>query len=197
MPRPVIIAICGKSASGKDTLARALARLIGSRSHMIVSTTSRPPRRNEVDGIDYHFIDKDSNRLTKQARDNTKDYLEWCYFRGWFYGTKKEEILLDKINIGVFNPAGIKSLLQYQYDYDIYIILCQEYFPTRVKRSIKRDGFSLEIFRRLIVDYFDFESILSLLGECRHPFLPYGSVCLFKNPVDVVEYYRNETNILG
>lgn len=189
MSKPVIIAICGKSASSKDTLARALGRLIGYQSHLIVSSTSRPPRRSEVDGVDYHFIEKDS--------EPTENYLEWCYFRGWFYGTRKAEVMHDKINIGVFNPAGIRSLLAYQDEYDIYVILCQEYTSTRITRSIKRDGFSLEICRRLVTDHFDFKGILGLLDKCKHKFLPYGSICLYKNPVDVVEYFEKRTNILG
>jgi len=180
MHKPVIIAICGKSASGKDTLARALARLIGYRSHLIVSSTSRPPRRSEVNGVDYHFVKKDSEPIS--------NYLEWCYFRGWFYGTRKAEVMYDKINIGVFNPAGIRSLLEHQDTYDIYVILCQEYIFTRLKRSIRRDGLHLEMFRRLFTDWRDFQGILDLLDKCNHLFIPFGSICGYKNAVDVVEH---------
>jgi hypothetical protein len=33
--------------------------------------------------------------------------LEYSEFRKWYYGTSKHGLSLEKINIGVFNPAGV------------------------------------------------------------------------------------------
>ena len=49
-----IIAICGKSASGKDTLLRMIMN--NTALHEIVSCTTRPPREGEVNGKNYHHI---------------------------------------------------------------------------------------------------------------------------------------------
>mgnify|MGYP000273842761 FL=1 len=47
------IVIVGKAASGKDYFRKILADK-GFKSG--VSHTTRPPRKGEVDGVDYHFI---------------------------------------------------------------------------------------------------------------------------------------------
>ena len=38
--------------------------------------------------------------------------LEWTQFNNWFYGTSTKSVKEDQINIGVFNPGGIKNLLK-------------------------------------------------------------------------------------
>ena len=79
--RPVIIAICGKSASGKDTLAKWLVNYLSSLGlfvHNMVSCTTRPPRVNEEDGVDYYFLnDAEFKKLLKQKR-----FIEHTHFRG-------------------------------------------------------------------------------------------------------------------
>ena len=53
----LVVVISGPSGSGKSTVINALCEadetLIES-----VSVTTRPPRRSEVDGVDYHFLSK-------------------------------------------------------------------------------------------------------------------------------------------
>ena len=52
-----IIAIMGKSGSGKDTLCKALFKEPAFLdANLIVSCTTRPIRDYETDGIDYHFL---------------------------------------------------------------------------------------------------------------------------------------------
>ena len=74
--------------------------------HEIVSCTSRPKRENEIDGINYYFHTKDS--FEKMIKNN--EMLEYTIFNDWYYGTGLESIDKSKINIGVFNPAGVEDL---------------------------------------------------------------------------------------
>lgn len=56
---PIVIGICGKSASGKDYTATRLVeeyKKIGIPAKKVISYTTRPPREGEVDGVDYHLL---------------------------------------------------------------------------------------------------------------------------------------------
>jgi guanylate kinase len=53
-----------------------------------VSATTRPRRRGEREGVDYHFLD----RQTFQAQVDADDFLEYVVYAGHLYGTLKSEI---------------------------------------------------------------------------------------------------------
>ncbi len=50
-----MIILVGKSCSGKDTVVKELAKM---GYNKIVTCTTRPPRPGEIDGREYHFLDK-------------------------------------------------------------------------------------------------------------------------------------------
>ena len=105
-----IIAICGKAGAGKDTLLQKVTRSgrISSFVHEIVSCTTRPPREGEVDGVNYHFM---TNEEFAEKILN-KEMLEATIFNDWCYGTSLQSLDANKVNIGVFNPEGIETLLE-------------------------------------------------------------------------------------
>lgn len=51
-----VIAICGKSGSGKDTIMKEILKRYPNSFKPIVSYTTRPRRENEIEGIDYHLF---------------------------------------------------------------------------------------------------------------------------------------------
>jgi guanylate kinase len=58
---PLLIVISGTSGAGKDSVARALVKKMeesGFPTHFVITATSRPPRENEVDGVDYFFVSR-------------------------------------------------------------------------------------------------------------------------------------------
>jgi guanylate kinase len=101
-----IIALMGESGSGKDTVLKEML-IQHPELHKIISSTSRPKREKEVEGINYHyytddeFLDKIINR----------EMIEFSIFNNWKYGTEIKALDEDKINVGVFNPQAIRSLL--------------------------------------------------------------------------------------
>lgn len=105
-----IIAICGKAGAGKDTLLQKITRSERTSSflHEIVSCTTRPPREGEVNGVNYHFL---TNEEFAEKILN-KEMLEATIFNDWCYGTALQSLDVNKVNIGVFNPAGIEALLE-------------------------------------------------------------------------------------
>lgn len=153
-----VIAICGKSASGKDTFAKALSYVLHHKNidnHMIVSDTTRPPRVNEKDGVSYHFLTEE------EFEDKIKkdEMLEYSYFRGWYYGTSTSSLLDDHWNIGVFNADGVHFLMDNDNEEIcpiVYIYLYANPF-VRLRRSYRREGrWKFEYFRRMFTDWRDF-----------------------------------------
>ena len=54
--KPIVICIVGASGSGKTHMSKFLYEGFG--IPMVVSMTTRPKIRNEVDGIDHKFVSK-------------------------------------------------------------------------------------------------------------------------------------------
>ena len=131
--------------------------------YYIVSSTTRPPRVNEIDNKDYHFI-TNKEFLNKIIHN---EMLEWTQFRNWKYGTDKYSVSHKPgaINIGVFNLQGIKSLEQ-QDEFEIIPIYLKVHWRERLRRSIKREGqLTFEMIRRLITDYKDFKNPWKILCQ--------------------------------
>lgn len=77
------------SGSGKTTIVRHLLQQEKLQLAFSVSATSRAPRGEEKDGIDYYFIS------LKEFKEHIKhdDFLEWEeVYRDNFYGTLKSEV---------------------------------------------------------------------------------------------------------
>lgn len=154
-----IIALFGKSASGKDTIQNYMCKNYKD-THKIISYTTRPPRINEVDGRDYFFINQ--NSFYEKILNNK--ILESTVFNNWFYGTSIDQFRYGKINIGVFNIRGVYNLLNRQdsilknYEIIPIMVLCPD--KTRLLRSLARDdSVCSEICRRFLTDEKDFLKI--------------------------------------
>jgi len=83
----ILLLVSGPSGSGKTTLCRRLSD--EDEAHYSISCTTRPPREGEVDGQDYHFLDRDDF----QARIKAGEFLEHAEVHGNHYGTLKSEVL--------------------------------------------------------------------------------------------------------
>lgn len=149
-----IIAICGKSASGKDTLLQQIIKN-NSDLHEIISFTTRPPREGEIDGKHYFFLNADEVR----EKYFNGDIVEVSMFRDWLYGTPVSGLSPEKINVGVFNPEGISSLLEND-DIEIFVVLVQAPDKVRLIRSLNRESNPdiEEIIRRYGTDKEDFSN---------------------------------------
>lgn len=150
-----IIALFGESGAGKDTVLREIL-VNRPMVHKIISYTTRPPRENEIDGIDYYFITEEE--FIKKIEK--KELAEYTYFNNWYYGTGVDDLQEDRINVGVFNIQGIASLMA---DSRCKVTPFRIVAPDsdRLIRSIKRDSAAdcSEICRRFLADKQDFYSI--------------------------------------
>ena len=155
MQKYSIIALYGKSGCGKDTIQQWVGLNYPNQFHEIVSCTTRPPRDYEEDGVDYNFLTVEE--FTRQVLNG--NMLEATEFRNWFYGTQQTALVRDKINIGVFNIAGIEALLG---NPEIELIPVLVYTPDkqRLIRQLEREEYPdcAEICRRYQTDDADFSN---------------------------------------
>jgi guanylate kinase len=83
----LLLIISSPSGAGKTTLTRDLLEQFPGLAFS-VSHTTRRPRANEVDGRDYHFVERP--RFEALVRDGA--FAEWAEVHGNLYGTAENEI---------------------------------------------------------------------------------------------------------
>lgn len=102
--------LCGAKGVGKRTLKTRLVENDPEKLGIVIPHTTRPPKSEEQDGVDYHFVSEKNFR--RDIKDNK--YLEWGRFQGNYYGTKASAVK-DVINSGKMVvldliPEAIKAL---------------------------------------------------------------------------------------
>jgi guanylate kinase len=105
-----LITITGPSTSGKSTLATLLKE---EGFTEIVSTTTRPQRTGEIEGVNYYFTDEEKfiNQLANQ------EFIEHVKVGKYFYGVSKKAIsdVIDKEipAVLVIEPNGANKVAEY------------------------------------------------------------------------------------
>ena len=82
-----LIIISGPSGSGKTTLYNEVKKTVGGIKR-VVTTTTRPPREQERDGIDYYFVSPE--RFEQMVSEGA--FLEHAIYSNNRYGTTKREV---------------------------------------------------------------------------------------------------------
>ena len=139
--------LVGKAAAGKDFLK---TRLANKGWNIGVSHTTRPPRVNEVDGKDYHFVDKD----TFLEMIDQGEFVEYMEFNGWYYGQTIEDF--DQADVMIMSKDGLDMLPSEFRDLCVVIYLD----PPRVNRLERleyRNDVNDTIIRRMKTDDEQFE----------------------------------------
>lgn len=105
-----MLVLMGKTCSGKDTICNGLVKDYGFKR--VISYTTRPVGKGEVDGVNYHYI---SNEEFDQKEEKgffieTKSYE--TAMGGWKYGTAMEDIRhADKKSVIILTPEGYLDIL--------------------------------------------------------------------------------------
>jgi guanylate kinase len=86
-PRGLLIVVSSPSGAGKTTLCR---RLMEDYPEIMfsVSYTTRPKRRGEEEGVDYHFVDE----VTFEKMAERGEFAEWAEVFQHRYGTTVEAV---------------------------------------------------------------------------------------------------------
>ena len=157
-----IICLIGKSGSGKSTIEQKLCSDL--KINHVISHTTRPPRNEELEGLDYFFCTDDyfeeerenfiEQRLYKIInKDGTKGI--------WRYGLHRNSIK-EGLNVVVVDSNGYKALRKYFGRNNVlpFFIHCSD--TTRLNRLIGRGDMNnpLEVTRRLEADEKDFKEFI-------------------------------------
>ena len=108
----IMVILSSPSGAGKTTITKKIQQKYNT-FKISVSHTTRKPRSNEVDGVDYNFV---SQEKFKKDLDEGKFY-EHAKIYGNFYGTSKESVNnLFKTNDIIFDIdwQGTKQLSNFQ-----------------------------------------------------------------------------------
>ena len=84
---PLLIVVSSPSGAGKTSVCRRILENNDS-IQISISATTRKPRKNEVDGIDYNFI----SREDFQNRIKNNEFLEYAEVFDNFYGSLIKDV---------------------------------------------------------------------------------------------------------
>ncbi len=138
----IMVVLSSPSGVGKTTLTKKIQQKYKS-FKISVSHTTRTPRSNEVNGVDYNFVSTDEfEDLIKK-----KKFYEYAKIFENYYGTLKEEVdsLILKYDL-IFDIdwQGTKQLSSYNKLKLIKIYLITENKEELINRLVKRDQNSPE-----------------------------------------------------
>lgn len=148
--------LVGKSASGKDAVRKQILKISSYKS--IISTTSRPPREGEQEGVDYYFISKDEfieliedGAFAEYRKYNAIDKNDENVV--WYYGTRKNNKYNERSKyITILDLDGARSFIDF-YGADncrvCYIFCNDEERERRAKEGRGEDFKQNEWNRRL------------------------------------------------
>ena len=147
---PLMVVLSGPAGVGKDSVLRGL-RERGVPFHFVVTTTDRPIRNGEVDGVDYHFVTtQEFQRLI-----DTDALIEYANPYGQHKGVTKEEVRrafssgLDAVmRLDVQGAATIRR----KYEQAVTIFLAPPEPEALIRRLLGRGDDDPEQIRRRVDD---------------------------------------------
>lgn len=153
-----IFALLGYSSVGKDTILKQVLKDMDD-VKPIISTTTRPMRKGETEGVEYYFIDD-----TEFFRRGT-DFVEQRIYHTkvkengvekdatWRYGIERMELEKDDYLIVIVDSVGYKELKNYVGNGKIVPIFISAPQEELKARALARGDLEAEVDRRLKDDY--------------------------------------------
>ena len=126
------IVLSSPSGAGKTTITKKISQKYPN-IKISISHTTRKPRSNEIDGVDYHFVNEE--KFKKLVEGN--NFYEYAKIFDNFYGTSKESVKkLHKENYDVvfdIDWQGTKQLSKFK-----NLNLIKIYLITNNKAELKK-----------------------------------------------------------
>ena len=126
----IMVILSSPSGAGKTTITKKIQQKYKN-FKISVSLTTRSPRSNEIDGIDYHFVSQD--KFKKYINENK--FYEYAKIFENYYGTLKESVdktILQNDIIFDIDWQGTKQLSKFK-----NLNLIKIYLITNDKAELK------------------------------------------------------------
>ena len=88
----VMVILSSPSGAGKTTLVKKIS--LANNFQISISHTTRPPRTNEINGVDYFFVNKNKFEVLIKK----KEFLEYAKVFENYYGSSKRAVIKNLDN---------------------------------------------------------------------------------------------------
>lgn len=144
-----ILVLSGPSGAGKSSLLNAVIGDLGE-CYFSISTTTRPIREGEINGVHYHFVDE-----VEFKKDIENDlFLEYAFVHGNYYGTSikpvKEALKEGKLVIFDIDVQGNATIMNRLGDITTSVFISPPTLSELKKRLEARSTDSKEVIDRRI-----------------------------------------------
>lgn len=139
--------IVGATCAGKDKIANYITSQFKD-FKIIVSTTSRPIRPGEKDGVEYHFVTRNhfetilnGGGFVEHRKYNT---IVGGIQDTWYYGIEKKSITGENTNyVAVMDYKGATEFMEYVGKENTVLVYVKSPYAERYVRNVLRGDFSL------------------------------------------------------
>jgi guanylate kinase len=144
-----ILVLSGPSGAGKSSLLKEVISDIGD-CYFSISTTTRPIREGEIDGVHYHFVDE--SEFKKDIEDEF--FLEYAVVHSNYYGTSikpvKEALKAGKLVIFDIDVQGNSTITNRLGDITTSVFISPPTLSELKKRLEARKTDSQEVIDRRV-----------------------------------------------
>ncbi len=145
----LLFCLVGAAGSGKSTIEERLLKEFSPSLRKSLSTTTRPPRQGEVQGVHYHFIARPDFERGVQAGA----FFEWEEIHGNLYGTLRSNLtqaIADGVDLLlVIDIRGALNVRKQFPQHTLVTFVAPPTFAVLEERLRGRGGNADEISRRL------------------------------------------------
>ena len=153
-----IFALLGYMGVGKDTILKQVLKDMDD-VKPIISTTTRPMRKGETEGVEYYFID--DTEFFRRGTDFVEQRIYYTKVKEngvekdatWRYGIERAELEKDDYLIVIVDSVGYKELKNYVGNNKIVPIFISAPQEELKARALARGDLEAEVDRRLKDDY--------------------------------------------
>jgi guanylate kinase len=148
------------SGTGKDTLIDHVLNGEVGRDGALwhsISHTTRRPRRDEVDGEDYYFVE----RATFETMASNGEFLEWAEYNDNLYGSSVREVV-PRLEQGIdvildIDVQGARQILEKRPDAHGILVLPPSYEVLRDRLHRRGQDNASQIAERLALSLWEIE----------------------------------------